>query len=410
MTSPDDNAPLQAVRSLALPTDLVSRISGIEQSLAKMASAYGPTIDRILEDQRRLQQSLQPFAHSAASILEGNNALSLQPFAHSAASILGGHNAVSLLPFVHSAASILEGHSALLQSLAGTTELQRTLSHITDATDAFKDLNPMVARVSESVREASAMLSFGRYDSITSYLVGAPQLLNLDGIAASLRTVSEQLYRPFAPASEAYNHWRQTLTASSVAPEWTMPAREQFLLSDVLAGLQQEDIYDVQLLDERETLVEEAEEDVLISLPDALRSIDAELFRLWQGAWAALASTTPDKIRHGMTSARELVTHVLHSLAPDSEVKAWTSQAEHFHNDRPTRRARFLFIASHIGGDELRDYIIKEIDACLALIDLFQTGTHAINPPFTERQLKSMLRKVHSMICALVEMKGYGRR
>ena len=186
----------------------------------------------------------------------------------------------------------------------------------------------------------------------------------------------------------------------------SMPVREQFLTTDFLGSLQETPIYEGDAVIVRDGIVEEVEEHLLLSLPEALSQLNPSLYRLWRGAWDSLTSSNPDKIRHTLTSARELVTYVLHELSPDEQILGWSTLPEHYDKGRPTRRARLLFIASHVESDVLRDYLLKEVEACLSLIQVFQVGTHGIAPSFSDSQLKVILRKVHSMICTLVEMRN----
>jgi hypothetical protein len=125
---------------------------------------------------------------------------------------------------------------------------------------------------------------------------------------------------------------------------------------------------------------------------------------MWHGAWDALVSDNPDRIRHTLVSVRELITQVLHMLAPDDQVRAWSHSPEHYYNGRPTRSARLLFIHSQINSPEMKDYFRKEIGACVEFIDLLNDGTHDIVPNFSDAQVKIMLRRAHFTICTLVEI------
>jgi len=57
---------------------------------------------------------------------------------------------------------------------------------------------------------------------------------------------------------------------------------------------------------------------------------------MWQGAESPLESQHPDYGRHLTVSLRELLTHLIHRLAPDEKVKAWTNNPDHFHDKNPT--------------------------------------------------------------------------
>lgn len=140
------------------------------------------------------------------------------------------------------------------------------------------------------------------------------------------------------------------------------------------------------------------------ALESALVAVSPGLPALWQGAKAALATQNPDRPRHVATSLRELMTHVLHLLSPDDEIRRWSNDPTHYDKGRPTRRARLLFICREINHDEFTNFVKKDIDAVLAFIDLFQQGTHDINPPFTEVQLKAMLHRTEAAVLFIVNI------
>lgn len=129
-----------------------------------------------------------------------------------------------------------------------------------------------------------------------------------------------------------------------------------------------------------------------------------DLFHIWEGANIALNSIdNPDYARHFASSLRELFTQILHRLSPDDEIRKWTRDENHFHSGRPTRRARLLYICRGINGDKFSDFVKKDIDSTLALVDLFNSATHEPVSPFTHNQLETMLTKMGGTINFLVE-------
>jgi hypothetical protein len=137
-------------------------------------------------------------------------------------------------------------------------------------------------------------------------------------------------------------------------------------------------------------------------LETILNQLDPSLIKLWRGAKEALNSTNPDAIRHFIISLRELLTHVIHKLSPDDEVKAWSSLPEHYYQNRPTRRARLLYICRGINFGPFKVLMEKDIETHIAFINLFQEGTHAIASPFTTSQLETLLIKAESSIRFLI--------
>lgn len=129
--------------------------------------------------------------------------------------------------------------------------------------------------------------------------------------------------------------------------------------------------------------------------------INPELTHLLNGAREAYASRRADYVRHFVTSYRELFTHILHTIAPDEEIEKWSKDPTHYHNKRPTRRARLLFVTrdlqSTFGG-----FLGADVDAVLAFIEVFQRGTHGIRPSFSEEQLADMKTRTEGLILLLL--------
>lgn len=145
-------------------------------------------------------------------------------------------------------------------------------------------------------------------------------------------------------------------------------------------------------------------EETNAELEACLRVLDPSLIKLWKGAKEALNSNNPDATRHFITSLRELITHVIHKLSPDDELSAWSSSPDYYHNNRPTRRGRLLFICRKINHDQFSDLLKKDIDLLLAYVDVFQEGTHAIDSHLTKTQLDLLMLKVESYIRFLIRI------
>ena len=147
-------------------------------------------------------------------------------------------------------------------------------------------------------------------------------------------------------------------------------------------------------------LIEENENDLNV----LLSKVNRELLKLWDGAKSALNSDNPDKIRHFAISIRELFTYVLHSLAPNEELIKWTKDPKNYHKGKPTRKARLLYICRGINHSGLVSFIKSDIKAILEFIDLFQEGTHAISPSFSESQILAVKAKSEATLKFILEI------
>ncbi len=155
---------------------------------------------------------------------------------------------------------------------------------------------------------------------------------------------------------------------------------------------------------EEELLKNEIQYENEILLSSHLPRIDAGLYKMWKGAIEAYDSNNSDRVRHFSTSIRELFTHLFHILAPDNAIKKWTTDTAHFHEGRPTRKARLLFICRNINNDPFNTFIKKDVDATIAFIDIFQKGTHDIDPVFSPTHLVTIKSKAENTLKFLLEI------
>jgi len=149
---------------------------------------------------------------------------------------------------------------------------------------------------------------------------------------------------------------------------------------------------------QEESLQKEIQEQLSIDVEEDLSLLNSELSNLWIGARQALKSGNQDRKRHVTVSLRELINHILHYLAPDEKIIKWTQEATHFHNGKPTRKARILFICRKINEGNFIEFVESDIRATLKFIELFQEGTHRIDIPFTDEQLKALLIRAESLL------------
>lgn len=138
------------------------------------------------------------------------------------------------------------------------------------------------------------------------------------------------------------------------------------------------------------------------SLSFYLPTVNNDLVNLWAGVKGALQSNNPDRVRHFGTSIRELFTHVLNALAPDDEIKSWTSRTDYYHNGRPTRAARLKYISRNINSGAFEDFVEKDIASFTTFMDIFQDTTHSVRSNFTEKQLLAMQCRAESTIKYLI--------
>jgi hypothetical protein len=165
-------------------------------------------------------------------------------------------------------------------------------------------------------------------------------------------------------------------------------------------------------IDEGDTAVESYLEDSAydqLGIREQLASLDPGFLRIWAGATHACESDNPDKARHVVSSLRELVTHVLHRLAPDEAVKAWVTDETLISDNRPTRRARYLFICREMSLEPLSNFVALDARTAIELIDLLNKGTHKIESNLDTPQLHALMSRVAGLLVFLISIHRSGR-
>jgi hypothetical protein len=174
-----------------------------------------------------------------------------------------------------------------------------------------------------------------------------------------------------------------------------LPPIEILTSSDLLDSISRDETDDY--VEEADALEIEIREDIESSLEELLGYMNPEINQLWQGAKEAMASTNPDKKRHVVVSLREMLTHILRGVAPDSEVSKWSSKPVHFHEGRPTREARLLYVCRDINHGPFEQFVSKDVEAHIKFIRLFQRGTHELDINFTEQQLRTLIVRTEAL-------------
>lgn len=160
----------------------------------------------------------------------------------------------------------------------------------------------------------------------------------------------------------------------------------------------------IEVEEEKHDVSEELARETAAELPVALARLDVSFVNMWHGAIGALRSSNPDRVRHFAASGRELFTHVLHRLAPDAGVRAWTGEPEHFHNGSPTREARLLYVCRGINHKPFSKFVDKDIATMLEMFELYHRGTHAPDARFTDTQLSVLQLRLECALRFLLEI------
>lgn len=157
---------------------------------------------------------------------------------------------------------------------------------------------------------------------------------------------------------------------------------------------------------ERDDDIEEAIVTVIDEFEHRLGDLDNQLVTMYRGGSEAIERGGSDWQRHALTSFRELLTHVLHRLAPDHEILA-TATPDDLHQGRLTRKARLRYIFRAQAGPEIARFFDADVKAALELFDLLNNGTHRLDGNATPDQAHYLRGRVAGLVSSMLAAQGF---
>ena len=145
----------------------------------------------------------------------------------------------------------------------------------------------------------------------------------------------------------------------------------------------------------------EDQEDIHTSkLDSTLLAISSDLCDRWRGALFSLNLQNPDAARHFCTSARELLTWILDSRAPDEQVLREMPGCELTPKGTPTRRSkiRYFLRRRRMADETLEDFVTEDMNNVVQLFREFNDGTHGLSGHFTHQQLVAIKNRVEDAV------------
>ena len=136
------------------------------------------------------------------------------------------------------------------------------------------------------------------------------------------------------------------------------------------------------------------------TLDPILTLISADLPDRWHGALFSLNPNNPDAARHFCTSAREILTRILDSCAPNRTVLAKMPDCEKVSEGTPTRRSKIRFFLHHgnMAEKPLEDFVEEDMKDVLQLFREFNEGTHGTAGRFSLDQLSAIKTRVEHAV------------
>jgi len=150
-----------------------------------------------------------------------------------------------------------------------------------------------------------------------------------------------------------------------------------------------------------EKLSDEATGEIVV----LLGNVNTELVSMWHGVKDAALNQHHDHKRHIGISLRELLTELIHKLAPDKLVQAWSNSPVHFgENGRPTRNARLEFILREIDDCKLAKFLALDIKAALELFQVVNGMTHSRASSLSGEGVRAVIFRAEQLIIYLIKV------
>lgn len=260
--------------------------------------------------------------------------------------------------------------------------------------DIYKIKNPLALSIQEGILSTSQFTIFAEQslNSITQYNIG-----NLCNISY---TNKEKLHYSCLDFLKSYN----SLISSFIDTPDSFIKLGSTITSSISMELYSTShlIKSISIKENQSKDKEKIHNEIIdtnnASLTELLPKLDGGLYTMWIGASESIVKKQHDWARHFVISLRELLTHVIHLLAPDADIKKWNSAPEFYVNGKPTRRARLSYIYRNFNNSKFENFIKKDIDATVEFFNVLNSGTHTIDFCLSDEQAMSLKIKAEGLL------------
>ncbi|MDP3909023.1 MAG: hypothetical protein Q8Q14_01405 [Gemmatimonadales bacterium] len=284
-------------------------------------------------------------------------------------------------------------HQTLLLATERHTNLLADMASAAAANARLTSLPSALAAITDGFRAAA---------------VHEAQLNVLAGIRGQTGAAAEALSQGLASLARASHavwvDWERQATPPVVPWLQEAPGIEVFSASRAAAAVAGSPV------ENEPTAAIERLELAALRVEPLLERVNPELVTTYRGAAHAIVSGGPDSTRHMATSLRELLTHVLHELAPDRALREWKeSRPEDFPNGRPSRALRVRYIFRHLKGTAYEEFVDADVGRTVELIQILHGDTHGLGRSLNPEAQRIVLRTAEGVLAVLLEA-AFGER
>ncbi|MES2652623.1 MAG: hypothetical protein V4663_12845 [Bacteroidota bacterium] len=133
-----------------------------------------------------------------------------------------------------------------------------------------------------------------------------------------------------------------------------------------------------------------------------LAAINSQYETIWKGAIMAWYSKNPDKVRQSSSSIRQIFLDIFNTLAPKSQVMAWSMDSSlYLENGQPTHKAKLLYICRSINDKKLVNENVRNITAHLYLLN---SCTHRLDSKEDRKIIDESIRLLNFLLDVYYEL------
>ncbi|WP_370237755.1 hypothetical protein [Brevundimonas sp.] len=181
--------------------------------------------------------------------------------------------------------------------------------------------------------------------------------------------------------------------------------REEFLAGELVARENANSLSLANALSGADDVADEGEQ-TETEIRDELLSISEDLDHRWKGALFALSPRNPDAARHFCTSAREIITIILDTKAPDAAVEQTVPNCAKTPQGKPTRRAKIEYLLSKSGleSEAMTNFVDQDMTNVVELFSVFNSATHGEAGKYSLSTLRALRVRVEGGIFFLTKI------
>lgn len=156
---------------------------------------------------------------------------------------------------------------------------------------------------------------------------------------------------------------------------------------------------------QKQQVIEQITGETKSEIEQWLHQIHPSLHTMWQGARQSLVSDNPDRTRQTMVSLRTLLDELTRTLAPDAEMREWSTDPQYYQNKKkePTGKGRIFYICRHIqsGDDSFAKFLEADVNAIVSLW-ISCNRLHAMKQTLSDVQLRIMVERFEAALLLFI--------